>query len=379
MAKINILFDEVNYKVEDTSMSEHSNELKTHISTVMNGSGSAVKFGGTSYNIDSTKLSNTTNDFVSHLGTIAGSGHKVVVGGTQYNASSEKLTSAIDELHAILSGLHSEDEDSDLGEINEYGFYYDTKYSNYSGGEGYFYFRENQTAEFYAPNYHETFAATYSDNFIDVPDFGASFEVISDGKELFSDSMRLVFKIGDAVIVDGDYTYGFSCIVGSYRDIQNYGWTVYVNDKTKSSYGAIRTDRPEGYPLLLNNTFMDCINLTVSPEIPDSVVSMKSAFNGCINLTTAPVIPSSVTDMSDAFYYCQNLETAPVIPSNVERLFYTFGECINLTGNVEVNGEPLDTHTTFYGTVKPIVITGSCSEETKRELAESANNGNVTY
>ena len=379
MAKINILFDEVNYKVEESSMSEHSNELKAHISTVMNGSGSAVKFGGTSYNIDSTKLSNTTNDFVSHLGTIAGSGHKVIIGGTQYNASSAKLTSAIDELHAILSGLHSEDEGSDLGEINEYGFYYDTKYSNYSyGGEAYFYFRENQTAEFYAPNYHETFAATYSDNFIDVPDFGASFEVISDGKELFSDSMRLVFKIGDAVIVDGDYTYGFSCSVGSYRDIQNHGWTVYVNDKTKSSYGAIRTDRPEGYPLYLDGTFRDCSNLTVSPEIPDSVVSMKSAFDGCINLTTAPVIPSSVTDMSYAFYYCQKLETAPVITANTS-LFYTFHSCISLTGNVEINGEPTDCAMAFYDTVKPITIIGSCSNEAKAALAESANNGNVTY
>ena len=109
-------------------------------------------------------------------------------------------------------------------------------------------------------------------------------------------------------------------------------------------------------PLLLIDTFYPCINITIAPEIPDSVVSMKSAFRYCETLVTPP----------------------PVIPASVENLFHAFRGCKKLTGTIEINGDPIDC-SAFEDTELPIVITGSCSEETKRELAESANNGNVTY
>lgn len=425
MAKINILFDEVNYKVEESSMSEHSNELKTHISTVMNGSGSAVKFGGTSYNIDSTKLSNTTNDFVSYLGTIAGSGRKVIVGGTQYNASSEKLTSAIDELHAILSGLHSEDEDSDLGELNEYGFYYDTKYSYYDNGEYAYYYRENNTVDIYVNGEHsETANVAYSNNHISInhsDGWEEPYDVFCDGKELYDGYYKC--KLGDSVFVDGDYTYAFYCcnILGNnYEGEELFGWVASVNDKTKSSYGEIRSDRPDGYPIVLFNTFAGCTNLTetpvipsnvtylgstfknctgltTAPVIPNGVTIMESTFKGCTGLTTAPVIPngvtylrwtfqdctnlteapaipSSVTDMTATFKNCTSLTTAPAIPSSVTNMTMTFSECTGLTGEIEINANPVSYYQCFFRVNSwNYTIVGSCTEETKIALKRTIN------
>ena len=110
MAKINILFGNTNYSIEESALAAAAAQLKSHLSTEMNGSGAVINLGGTSYNIDSAKLSTATNAFVSHLGTIAGSGSKVVVGGVEYSIDSNKLGDAVADLHAVLSGLHSVDD-----------------------------------------------------------------------------------------------------------------------------------------------------------------------------------------------------------------------------------------------------------------------------
>lgn len=107
MAKINIYFYDKNYNVDDSAISSASDALKSHLSTVMNGSGATINFGGSAYGIDSTKLTAATNGFISHLGTIAGSGSSVVVNGVSYGIDSSKLSDAIAELHEVLGGLHS--------------------------------------------------------------------------------------------------------------------------------------------------------------------------------------------------------------------------------------------------------------------------------
>lgn len=106
MAKINIVFNDTNYSIDESSFAAASAKLKDHLSTSMSGSGSVINFGGISYNIDSTKLSSATNDFVSHLGKIAGSGSKVVVGGVEYGIDSTKVQDAISDLETVLGNLH---------------------------------------------------------------------------------------------------------------------------------------------------------------------------------------------------------------------------------------------------------------------------------
>ena len=77
----------------------------------MNGTGATINFGGTNYSIDSTKLSTATNSFVSHLGTVSGNGYKVVVGGVEYNVDSSKMSNAVSQIHAVLSGMQSGEDD----------------------------------------------------------------------------------------------------------------------------------------------------------------------------------------------------------------------------------------------------------------------------
>ncbi len=101
----NIAFNNKNYSIDDSFLSTASTALRSHLSTVMNGSGAVINFGGTSYNVDSAKLLTATNDFISHLRTISGDGYKVVVGGIEYSISSDKVQNAISELHTYLGDL----------------------------------------------------------------------------------------------------------------------------------------------------------------------------------------------------------------------------------------------------------------------------------
>lgn len=105
MAKTNIVFNDKNYSIDESSLSSASDALRSHLSAVMNGSGATISFGGTTYNIDSAKLSTAKNDFVSHLRTIAGDGSKVVVDSVEYSIDSVKLQNAISELQNLFGNL----------------------------------------------------------------------------------------------------------------------------------------------------------------------------------------------------------------------------------------------------------------------------------
>jgi hypothetical protein len=107
MAKIDIIFNDIEYAVEESSFAEAAAKLQNHLSTTMNGSGSVITFGGISYNIDSEKLSNYTDDFVSHLGEIAGSDSKVMVNGVEYFIDSAKVQDAVAGLETVLGNLNS--------------------------------------------------------------------------------------------------------------------------------------------------------------------------------------------------------------------------------------------------------------------------------
>jgi hypothetical protein len=127
MAKTNIKFNDKIYSIDEATLSAASTELKSHLSTVMNGDGAVITFGGDEYSVDSTKLTSATNDFIAHLGTITGNGMKVVVGGVEYGVDSAKVAGAFADLEAVLSDLHSEGNNNNP-QKNEYGFYYNVPY-----------------------------------------------------------------------------------------------------------------------------------------------------------------------------------------------------------------------------------------------------------
>lgn len=114
MSKINILFNDKNYNIDESSFSSAFDTLKSHLSTVMNGSGVVINLDGVSYNVDSTKFTNARNDFVSHLVTIAGSGYKVIVNGVEYSFDINKIKQSISDLEVVLGNLHNPDEVIDI-------------------------------------------------------------------------------------------------------------------------------------------------------------------------------------------------------------------------------------------------------------------------
>lgn len=114
MSKININFNDTPYSVPESSLSTATESLKSHLSTVMNGSGSVIKLDGVSYNVDSSKLATATNDFVSHLGTISGSGSKVTVGGVNYSIDSVKISGAVSDLETVLGNLNNPSIDDNI-------------------------------------------------------------------------------------------------------------------------------------------------------------------------------------------------------------------------------------------------------------------------
>lgn len=103
MAKINILFNGTNYSINEAALESAVASLKSHFSSVINGTGTTIKLGGVTYNIDSTKLTEATTDFVTHLGTISGSGSKIVVNGAEYSIDSTKVSDTISEMETVFS------------------------------------------------------------------------------------------------------------------------------------------------------------------------------------------------------------------------------------------------------------------------------------
>lgn len=115
MAKTDIIFNNKNYSVDDSFISTHSADLKSHFSNVMNGTGAVINLGGAAYNVDSAKLATAKNAFIQHLGTIAGSGHKVVIGGVEYGIDAGKVAGAVSEIEAVLGGSISGGESGGSG------------------------------------------------------------------------------------------------------------------------------------------------------------------------------------------------------------------------------------------------------------------------
>jgi hypothetical protein len=106
MAKIK--FNNKEFQIDDATLAPAKTELKSHLSTVMAGTGATITIDGTSYNVDATKLAAAKDDFVAHLGTIAGDGAKITVGNTEYSIDSTKIAGAISELESALSGTGEE-------------------------------------------------------------------------------------------------------------------------------------------------------------------------------------------------------------------------------------------------------------------------------
>ena len=339
MAKTNIIFNNKNYSIDDASLSAATAALKSHFSTVMNGTGAVINLGGTAYNVDSAKLSAATNAFVQHLGTIAGNGYKVVINGVEYSIDAAKVADAIAQLGATWEGTqtigfpiiwNTKDVMGNTTVVfNEFQF---VKVSDFA--PSYEELAETilvvsndittsvQSVESYGNNvlaaYYEVIIASISEAG-EIPEFGITFPETG----LYAidlGSRGLDFDIGlwtsDLYPLNGEvYCYG------DYKYTYNNGWSVDINeevvDRNQASYGVI-LENIKGKP----------------------VTNMVHTFTSCTNLTTAPVIPASVKDMTGTFQRCSKLTEAPVIPASVTNMDRTFSHCTDLIGAIEINANP---------------------------------------
>ena len=87
--------------------------------------------------------------------------------------------------------------------------------------------------------------------------------------------------------------------------------------------------------------FMNCINLKIMPEIPNTVTNMDSAFDNNISLSKLSTIPSSVKTMENIFYECSKLEGELIVESTPDKYNGAFKGAavatkLNLTGSSKV-------------------------------------------
>ena len=104
---INIKFNNADYTVEESAIAGAKSLLKTHLTTVMNGSGASVKFDGTNYSLSSDKLNAAKDSFAAYLQSIVttGAGTEIIMDGVKYNVNSSRLSTAISNMANALAGL----------------------------------------------------------------------------------------------------------------------------------------------------------------------------------------------------------------------------------------------------------------------------------
>lgn len=105
MAKMNITFNNVDYRIDETVFEPATSALESYLLNNITGEGASVKFGGQRYTVDSVKLSDATNRFISHVITISGSGPKVQIGGVDYSVDYADVTDAFNSIGELLDTL----------------------------------------------------------------------------------------------------------------------------------------------------------------------------------------------------------------------------------------------------------------------------------
>lgn len=283
MAKI--IFNNKEYFLNDSALSDATNSLKAHLSSSMNGNGATINLDGVSYSIDSTKLSNATSAFTTHLGAIAGNGSRVVVGGVEYSIDSNKVAGAVSDLEVVLGNLNV-------------------------GGGG-----DEPTTTLAAGLYEtgtENLITSWEDllaNGVVHVDNGV-VTTNADMNTQTNDSSNIL--VGDLILPnDGSIT---SLGTIAFGICENLTSIVIPNSVTSFEMGAFiacfsltSVEIPDSVTNLGAATFQECGSL-ISVEIPNNVTSIEAyTFHNCTSLPNIK-IPESVTSIGEnAFCSCSNL------------------------------------------------------------------------
>lgn len=352
MAKTNISFNDKNYSIDEASLSTASAALKSHLSTVMNGTGATISLDGTAYNIDDTKMYNARNVFATHLGTVAGSDYKVKVGGVEYGVDANKVAGAVTELETVLSNLTSGDGAGssdvvslEVKKITSNVFSGGTTYNNETFVILYVYTKPNCTAN-----------VTYGNLTKSVT-----------GKDCFNGERQQVFFGTYGGVSDDVETpeSGTLTISGDYAAFGMY--TYYITDKDTALCSCITKVNSLGkIDYVGNYAFADCDNITTI-TIPETATSIgNSAFYKCDKLTDV-IIPDTVTRIYPfAFHSCASLVDITIPESVTEIGQYAFYGSLTPNGTVRmksVSPPQLDENTVFdISNMPTIIVPAGCAE-----------------
>jgi hypothetical protein len=174
-------------------------------------------------------------------------------------------------------------------------------------------------------------------------------------------------SIGDVYIADGyTYRYGYiqqmatlkpSNISVQWVNADLGGWSVTVNDRSRSSYGEILSNILGKPVVSMRYTFANCTNMITAPVIPETIRDMTGTFYGCTALTGEITILAQFCEVADCGKCCILCSAHMSLPCEKCRYCGAWVDC-------------------FAGTVLPIALRGTCNRQ--YELAATGNNGNVT-
>ena len=170
------------------------------------------------------------------------------------------------------------------------------------------------------------------------------------------------------VFVYGDYEYQYHYYCSSGGWLNNTagrensdGWGVVAIDKTKSHYGTILSYINNRPVMNMSMTFYSCKNMTISPQIPETVLNIDYAY-ALTSITHAPNIPDSVTVSTSAFAGCDKLEIGPkYVSKNLTNTSAMFRSCKNLKIAPDFShcDKLTNMHTTYYGCKNLITYHGN--------------------
>lgn len=342
------------YNIDSTKLSTATSNFISHLGTIA-GDGHKVVVGGIEYGVDSSKISGAISEIEAVLsGTgeerLEGDGAKfytlaptalsfrstaplnelqeVQINGVTVDPSNYTLeegstivTFPIDYLKTLDVGNYEVNVVSDsktvkggfsvaAPELNEYGFYYNQPYAaymDYFGSDVVMFIREDNTMDIMvvANDVIETAAYAVDGGTLTItsPSMGELHCTFSaDGMELYNTEFGATLSLNEneTYVADEDYFYIYKEDLG--------GYAVNCIDKTKTEYGAIRTninDKPT--VCIPQDSFGGCINLT-SIDIPTSVTWIaRHAFDGCKSLESITIGCGVMIIDSEVFRGCTNL------------------------------------------------------------------------
>lgn len=268
--------------------------------------------------------------------------------------------------------------------VNEYGFYFEQPYLQYSGDHS-FIFYEDGSYELYKDNrllyaFPEN-SLIYDKNIITSSDNPNDYIIPS------LDSIRITGFLGfleNLFYLDNDYEKvpDEAAYIVLLESEERALSKIFPKKATESDIyiydGYMYSGIPDGWNVILfeeqdKQSLESSFNIITPPFITRNqtsyskiqeeiagmpVTALLSTFANCQQMIEAPKIPSTVTNLTDTFSGCTALNDNITIPENVQYLIRTFNNCINLPGStITINSSELINYSDCFKNVLMTTIT----------------------